>query len=401
MAGHVGRPEVIAERIRHLLDQLRRARARIDPFQPPSFLRDVESAAAYVTGYEPRTWIFVLEYASRGSGGLADVVHLGEELQARHGWRVFYHVCGEQTHDSAIDAIRWTDNRVSPDRVLQGIECAPEIVCATAWPTAYLVRSIPSFRKLYFVQDYEPWFHRRGVQHEYAAKSYSLGLEIFTLGDWLPRQIEKEHGVKAFGMPYPLSDPIDPEPSWEKRRKVAVYLQPDKEHRGAGLLLTACRAVAENLAREGLELEFFGSRQNEWLAIDFPGTLRGILTRQELAVLMKSARAAVFSSFTNVSLLPIRFLANGACVVEANFPAVMMNMPCGAGDWFRTVDPLPNKLARAITQACFEHPGPYPRKVMENYWRGHSWPVCADRVAGWVSKQQTSGTLQVGSPRKR
>ena len=57
------------------------------------------------------------------------------------------------------------------------------------WDSSYIVKKLPGY-KMYFVQDYEPYFYPYGEKYILAKKSYELGLHMVTLGPWINKKIK-------------------------------------------------------------------------------------------------------------------------------------------------------------------------------------------------------------------
>ncbi len=375
-----------------MFDSLRKAlsaaipgkKGDIAPFQPARHLLIRDFDPVCVDGFRPRSIVFVLEFAPKGGGGLADVLHLGMELSGRHGWHVYFLVTGRQDHASVVGNITWANPAIDPACILATLDFVPEFLCATAWPTAYDILKLPSRRKLYFVQDYEPMFYRAGSARWYAEKSYRLGLEMFTLGRWLPEKLKSDQDVTAMGLPFPATDAYAAGSNPRDRSLVSVYVQPDKEHRGTEMLMTACRMILPEVKRRGCRIVLFGSRQNEWINPGFDCEVRGVLPEPELKALLSSTRLGVSASFTNVSLLPPRFLAHGAQIVEADLPGVVMNLPGGMGGWIRYAPPHPAAFGEVMLAALDHAPESPLEHYFPDYQQAHAWSVFADRLAAWL-----------------
>ncbi len=278
---------------------------------------------------ETGSFVFALAAASRGSGGLSDVLHLGQALEQGYGLRVSYLVSARQELAAARDVVARAHAGVRPEQVVDRVERPPEFLCATAWPTAYDVARQPSRRKLYFVQDYEPWFHRQGLRHTYASASYELGFEMFTLGPWLAGHVRRGHaGTSPLGLPFPISDELSPPPAGERRR-VTFYLQPDKEHRGTELLIEAARRLARAWAgqRNPPLLTVFGSAANDYLAPDFACDWRGVVSESEIVTLLRESRVTICTSFTNLSLIALRAVYHGSAVCDLAEDRLLENLP--------------------------------------------------------------------------
>ncbi|HIE11001.1 MAG TPA: hypothetical protein EYP62_05250, partial [Kiritimatiellae bacterium] len=362
--------------IRHaLLRQLQRAgRLARRMLGAPEYQSDFPAASEYLRlaalpgrysrDFEPRTFVFELLYVSAEAGGLADILDLGQVLVEKHGLRVFYRVPPEwYALEEAVRRIRWSRPGVRPDQVHAALDFTPEYLCATAWPTAYRVLQHPSARKLYFVQDYEPWFRPAGVERWYAARSYELGLEIFTLGPWLQSFLKREHRVtRITALPFPVVHPPAAGRPWEQRNAATFYVQPEKPHRGAELLVECARRVARRIRADnpGIELVLFGSHELQYMRFDFPCRVMGVLDKPALSRLVATTRVGVSASFTNLSLLPPWFVAQGCWAVDLDLPNVTTNLPDGMRNAVRPVAPDPEAMAATVLE-CLDQPPPLRR----------------------------------------
>ena len=357
---------------------------QVEPSPPPAapfYLDAADQPPAYADQATPGTCVFVLQYVTRGAGGLADVLHLGEELRRQHGLEVRYLVMGGQSIEHCRDGIRWTLPEVRAHHVMVSLDFTPDMLCATAWPTAYFVLAHPSHRKLYFVQDYEPWFHRAGVAQYYAAQTYRLGFEMFTLGPWLARQVAEGQGAPCRAhMPFPCTDVPESGTPLRNRRCVTLYIQPDKPQRGNELLIEAARQLARTLD-PATELVIFGSEENRYTKPDFPCRVEGVLSEAELRNLLRATRVGVCASFSNLSLMTFRFLAHGCLTLDLDLPNVTLTVPGAARPLFRPCLPAVGALRDAVRAALREDIDDAARSgVAAALTAGHTWPVCADAV---------------------
>ena len=59
---------------------------------------------------------------------------------------------------------------------------------ATGWQTAHVIarRALEPMRRLYLVQDFEPFFYPRGAVYALAEDSYRFGFRSLAVGTWSP-----------------------------------------------------------------------------------------------------------------------------------------------------------------------------------------------------------------------
>lgn len=328
----------------------------------------------------PHTLVFVLPIISRGSGGISDIVHVGQALQRTEAIKVYYLLSHQQSLEAGRELLRWVAPDVDPAQVLVRLDFTPEYLCYTTWRTVYEAATLPSRKKLYFVQDDESLFESAGVAQYYARHVFQLGLPLITLGPWLVGHL-RALGCSApmASMPFPFSDELDLAPE-QTRDTVAFYIQPDKVHRGSELLIEAARMLSPCLQREhpGVGISFFGSRINTHIAFEFPCEVHGIMDHAALARLLRRARVGVCASFTNISLMPFRYIAAGACCVELDLPNVRANIPEPALSGFRLASPSADALAHAVRDVLQRSPSrAQMHEVAKVLHHDHSWAACA------------------------
>ena len=79
---------------------------------------------------------------------------------------------------------------------------------ATGWTTAYFLNGFGKTAiKLYFIQDFEPYFFAKGSEYEFAEKTYTLGFVAVCAGQWLASTMTKNYAAKshAIGFSYDRS----------------------------------------------------------------------------------------------------------------------------------------------------------------------------------------------------
>jgi hypothetical protein len=126
----------------------------------------------------------------------------------------------------------------TPDHVaqfLRTIEC--DYVFATGWQTHDFVSNLPaSYKKFYFIQDYEPWF----AGAEGAAATYSNNFEgNFVIAKWLQEKLAAEHGLRTtfvrLGVGQALKSP-SPTPRTSPRTVLCYHKLRGHRGRGADLI---------------------------------------------------------------------------------------------------------------------------------------------------------------------
>lgn len=335
---------------------------------------------AHTQEVRPNTLVFVLPIITHGSGGISDIVHVGQALQRTEAIKVYYLLSHQQSLEAGRALLRWVAPDVDTAQVLGRLDFAPEYLCYTTWRTVYESAAVPSRKKLYFVQDDESLFESAGVAQLYARHVFQLGLPIITLGPWLAGHL-RDQGCSApmASMPFPFSDEVGML-SEQKRDAVVFYIQPDKVHRGSELLIEAARMLSPSLQREypGVGICFFGSRINTHIKFEFPCEVHGVLDRVALAALLRRARVGVCASFTNISLMPFRYIAAGASCVDLDLPNVRGNIPDSALSAFRLALPSAESLSAAVLNALrFSPEVDQVQALARSLYQNNGWPICA------------------------
>ncbi len=246
-----------------------------------------------------------------------------------------------------------------------------DVAIATGWTTALRVAVAECARtKLYFVQDFEPYFQPLSADSLAAKSTYSLGLGHITIGPWLADTLHERFGARAvaidFGVEHEIYFPaaivgggasagsaanvgggasagggaiaevgarsgsaaiagvgaITGSATIEEGEaitevaaiatpRVVFYGRGSTPRRGVALGLEALAHV--KAARPEVEIVLYGG-DRPGLA-DFPHVHAGVLSRPELAALYRSATVGLALSYTNLSLVPIEMAACGLPVV--------------------------------------------------------------------------------------
>lgn len=372
---------------RKVLGALGLGRDEVSPAGHFPLYRTLDLKPAYDADCRTGTLVFVMPPVARGSGGIADIVHLGQELQRSGAFAVSYLLPDHQPAAEARANMLWVGAGLRDGQLLERLDFTPDVLCLTAWMTVYRGLGIPSRRKVYFVQDYEPSFYPAGAAQYYVDHTYDLGLPIITLGPWLKAHLEAQRRPSRIAcMPFPFSDEVAA-PGSVPRDTIAMYIQPDKAQRGSELLIEAGRLLAPQLAagQPPLRLAFFGSRINRHIAFEFPCENHGVLDDAALKALLQRTRVGVCASFSNISLMPFRYLAAGAPFVDLDLPNVRMNLPDEIAPFARLAVPSAEALA-AATADLLRNVTPVNRVLdaaRAVQARG-GWPLCARAFATFL-----------------
>ena len=226
-----------------------------------------------------------------------------------------------------------------------------DVTFATSWHTAYPVAKFAETRKkLYFVQDFEPFFAPVGTESVLAENTYRFGFHGITAGRWL---CEKLTGDFAMECDY-FNLAVDWQTYFPKtvaeRKKIVFYARPATPRRGFELGVGALEIFHSR--NPGYEIVFVGGDLAEE-NFGFPMTNVGYVNEQELNELYNVSAAALVVSLTNCSLLPLEIMATGCPVVTTLGDNNELVLP---PDSAILAVPSPHHLAEALEDAAVNPP---------------------------------------------
>lgn len=220
-----------------------------------------------------------------------------------------------------------------------------DIVVATSWRTAFDVAMCATERKVYFIQDYEPWFFPRGDQFLKAEWSYDLGLRPLVLGNWLAKKIYRSSGFAPTVMPFTVDFSIYQQFSLSEVPRAAAicYLhQPEKPRRCTDIAQLSLAIVQEK--RPDIEIWSYGSSR----APDIKTKHYGLISRKGCAELYNRASVGLCLSASNPSRIPFEMAACGLPVVDIDSENTRSD---AIDDVFLLSSPEPRAIADALINA--------------------------------------------------
>lgn len=267
--------------------------------------------------------IFVLPGMMAYSGGHTSVLRLGTSLVDR-GYNVSYISFIEQPlelmkKNAEINLKGYKGEIIETSNMYK---CQNDVVFATSWDSVYYAKKMNGY-KMYFVQDYEPYFHMYGELFLLAQKTYELGLHMVSLGKWNKHMIEKNCKINSkvdyVTFPYEASEYYEKARDYssykdKKELTMAVYIK-DTGKRAPYLLQYLVKDLKERLLKDGINLnvKYYGER----LEFECEGGVNlGKLTKNQLLDLYHSSDFGMVASLTNISLVPYEMLASGLPIIE-------------------------------------------------------------------------------------
>ena len=170
-------------------------------------------------------------------------------------------------------------------------------------------------RKLYFVQDFEPYFCAMSTDWILTEETYRLGLKCITHGRWLTNWLCSRYDADAdyidFAVDtdiyYPRLVPQSDPPL------VCVVAQPEKSPRGFDLLVRALTWLHQLCPQ--VKIVLFGSPHIP-AQLPFPFENAGLMGLDQCAELYSRATVGIILSMSNPSLIGFEMMACGCAVVD-------------------------------------------------------------------------------------
>lgn len=284
---------------------------------------------------------------SAGSGGHTTLFRMVEAVErAGHKCELFLYdrYGGDlQSHERVIR--QWWPGIKARVRDARNGVSGVDAAVASSWETAHVLarHGREPMRRLYFIQDYEPFFYPRGSTYSLAEDSYRFGFRCIALGQMVGRVLHSELGVAAdvteFGCDTSIYRPLD----GRTRTGVVLYARPDTPRRGFWL---ACLALERfHSINPDVEIHLYGDRPR---GLPFPATQHGRLSPRDLNQLYNECVAGLAMSFTNISLVAEEMLAAGTIPVVNDSPYSRADLTNEFVSW---AAPTPDGIASALSEA--------------------------------------------------
>lgn len=266
---------------------------------------------------------FVIERMAKYNGGQTSILRLGTEL-SKLGYQVGYIVYKPQSKADMQECAGCNlgnyQGEMYTNKYLEKLNS--DIVIASSWDTVAFAKKMKGY-KMYFLQDYEPYFYSFGELFLMAKKTYEQGLHMVSLGPWNKEMVEKNckviSTVDSIEFPYerreyPSSNRDYAAYLKKKDFTLAVYLK----YYGKRLPCITqylLKQVKEEFKKDGivLNIKYFG--EDKSFHCD-AGENLGMLSKKELLALYKKADFGMVASMSNISLVPYEMLATGLPLIE-------------------------------------------------------------------------------------
>jgi O-antigen biosynthesis protein len=239
---------------------------------------------------------------------------------------------------------------------------------ATSWPTAHILalRGDEPMRRLYFIQDFEPFFYPRGTEYALAEDTYRFGFRSITIGHMLAGLLHERFGFTADVVDFGCDDVYrlgDPGP----RDGVVFYTKPMTARRGFRLGVLALEELRRR--RPDVPIHTVGHPD---VRLPFAAINHGVCSPQELSAIYNQTRAGVALSFSNITLLAEEFLACGTVPVINDTFDFSADVSTDAGcEYVRWAPATPSGLADELLDVLENPPDPaaVARTARRELWR--------------------------------
>lgn len=253
---------------------------------------------------------------------------------------------------------------------------------ATGWETAYPVFNAKNtYRKFYFIQDFEPYFYPMGTEYVLAENTYKMNFKGITAGAWLAKKISSDYNMKCSSYDFGADTQLYRNTNHELRKEIFFYARPVTARRGFELGLMALEIFHQKMPDYIINLAGWDVSEYE---IPFPYANLKSLSLDELPAIYNRCTAALVISLTNMSLLPLELLACGVIPVmnEGENNSLVSN-----NKHIIYTKPSPAALAQALIDAV-SNPSAIDNalKASESV-RASSWQKAAEQFIKIVEEE--------------
>jgi glycosyltransferase involved in cell wall biosynthesis len=223
---------------------------------------------------------------------------------------------------------------------------------ATSWPTAHFLarHGTKPMRRLYLVQDFEPFFYPRGGEYALVEDTYRFGFRCLAIGHMVADLLRERIGITADVLEFGCDTDVYRFDERAPRDAVVFYAKPRTARRGFVLGALALEQVHRR--RPDVPIHVVGDASAR---LSFPAAVHGVMAPQDLAQLYNRCRVGIALSFTNVSLLAEELLACGTVPVVNDSAYARADV---VSDQVRWGKPTPSGIADAVLEVLEISPDP-------------------------------------------
>lgn len=261
-----------------------------------------------------KTVAWLMPNFEEGSGGIRTILQNAEHL-SNNGFVCDLYVGGNEGPEQIRRKIKEKYDIDISGIITNGYGLLKEydVVIATYYATAKIASMCSAKKKLYFMQDYEPWFFPMSINYLDAEDSYKYGLKGITIGRWLAKRIQNDYGMDVgffnFCADLNIYKPIS---GIKKEKAICFIFQPDKPRRMVDLGLKALQIVQQE--KPDVKIYLYGSEKQR--AHNLKIEHLGLVSPTECNELYNKCCVGLCLSATNPSRISFEMMASGLPVVE-------------------------------------------------------------------------------------
>ncbi len=262
-------------------------------------------------------------FNTKASGGEATIVQHANKFAKKKYEIIIYSIYGKRP--------KGLNNKVKFKNILFSLfDSGKDILVATFWPTAYVVLLMKARHKFYFVQGWEPSFHKNFILKGLALYSYQLPFIKIVNSSFLKRKMDKvdKKGHPVFHFNYKVLDTKLFRPRFKKAdnnsktRKVKIlsviswYIKP----KGPDILVKAVKKLKRNHPNYHFALASLEKKPYEPVFDKFFSNP----SRNFLANLYrKSDIYLILSRFEGLPITVLEAMRSGCLVISSNSHGVL------------------------------------------------------------------------------
>lgn len=290
-----------------------------------------------------------------GSGGHTTMFRMVSTLEsAGHDCTMFLYdrYGGDVREHEAIIRRGWPSVRARVVDVKTTEIIGLDACIATSWETAHILarRGLTPMRRLYLVQDYEPFFYPRGAEYALAEDSYRLGFRCVAIGHMVAGLLRERAGVPADVVEFGCDSDVYRLTGERPREGIVFYTKPGTARRGFLIGLLALQELHRR--RPDVVIHLVGAPD---VRTPFSAIRHGVCSPEELAALYNRTVAGLALSFTNISLLAEEMLGCGTVPVVNDSPYARADVESDSVRW---AAPTPSGIADELLDVLDAPPDP-------------------------------------------
>jgi glycosyltransferase involved in cell wall biosynthesis len=263
------------------------------------------------------------------------------------------YIFGETRYRDGEHARRTISERYRPfnSEVVLGVDNmpVPDVLISAGWQTAWAsYHHLPARKKLYLIQDYEPYFYSRGADYILSEAPLRFDWSAISLGPWA-KKVASQFGLRSTSFDF-ASDhgTFYPNDNVARDENTIVYygrhVTPRRAYELgiAALYHVSKDRPATRIIIHGWE---WGSGQVPFDHFDL-----GVMPDHERAQLYREATVGMALSLTNPSMVPLEMMDCKLPVVELKGDNTVTFYGENHDSLLSLADPLPRKIADAIIE---------------------------------------------------